>query len=239
MGTKAPPTKVVLVPWDPDSPEHVERMVQQRLACGWNASHVPEWQKRQRKGRKNLQWVIIDESDPNQQQYISKHITTFPKQSTALVDTASSLGAKPRQLVSSLSFIPVGHISLDTEYENPELNDPTPGVFFICAFWISETLQGMGLGRAAMDIVEGTAISEPLCAKRLALSTPNKDDPTRVDRFVALKKDLPKVTNQEWYGRRGYEVYRNVDQMWSEDDETGKTWWVPGVFMKKDIADKG
>lgn len=46
------------------------------------------------------------------------------------------------------------------------------------------------------------------------------------------------MTNQEWYGRRGYEVYRKVDQMWSTDDETGKTWWTPGVFMRKDIAAK-
>lgn len=27
-----------------------------------------------------------------------------------------------------------------------------------------------------------------------------------------------------------------VEQMSSENDDMGKTWWVPHVFMKKDIS---
>jgi hypothetical protein len=45
-----------------------------------------------------------------------------------------------------------------------------------------------------------------------------------------------KVTNEHWYKRRGYEVYRKVDQMWTSEDLEGKIWWVPGVFMRKDIG---
>jgi hypothetical protein len=110
-----------------------------------------------------------------------------------LIDTAISLGAKPRSPNKDFAFIPVGYISLDTEYEEPKYEDPVPGTYFIATFYISGVLQGSGIGRAAMDIIESTAISEPLLAKRLALSTPNTDDPERVARFAAHGKELPKV----------------------------------------------
>ncbi|KAE8442908.1 hypothetical protein EG329_002580 [Mollisiaceae sp. DMI_Dod_QoI] len=229
--TRSPPSKVVLIPWDPDSPEHVDRMVQQRIACGWKFDAIPKWQIGQREGRKNLQWVIIDESDPNRQEHLAKHVAAYPKEITVLADTALSLGAKPRQSDPGVTFIPVGHISLDTEYDDPGFDDPTPGVYFIAAFYISGALQNFGLGRAAMDIVETTAISQPLCAKRLALSTQDKDDPNRPKLFAALGQSVPKVTNQDWYERRGYEVYRRVERMW----ESEGAWWA-AVFMRKDIT---
>lgn len=58
MGSIPGPTKVVLVPWDPDSRAHVERMIRQRIACGWDSEVVPKWQAQQREGKKNLQWVV-------------------------------------------------------------------------------------------------------------------------------------------------------------------------------------
>lgn len=110
----------------------------------------------------------------------------------ALVDSAVSLGAKDRSPNRDFHFIPIGHISLDTEYQAAG-DDPIPGTYFIAAFYVSEALQGSGLGRAAMDIVERTAISEPLLAKRLALSTANIDDPQRKARHIAHGKEVPKV----------------------------------------------
>lgn len=124
---------------------------------------------------------------------MAKHTTTYPEENTALVDSAVSLGGTARQQNSSLQFIPVGHISLDADYGKPEYNDPSREVYFIATFYISGVLQGSGVGGVAMDILESLALSEPFCAKRLALSTPDKDDPTRVERFAALKKSLPKV----------------------------------------------
>lgn len=87
-----------------------------------------------------------------------------------------------------------------------------------------------------MDIVERTAISEPLLARRLALSTASKNDPEKEARHVAHGMKMPKVSTQEWYERRGYVVYRCVERMWESDDLVGKKWWVPGVFMRKDIG---
>lgn len=51
-------TRVELVPWDPESPEHVARMVDQRIECGWHEDKVPEWQGHQRSGLKCIYWIV-------------------------------------------------------------------------------------------------------------------------------------------------------------------------------------
>lgn len=42
-------------------------------------------------------------------------------------------------------------------------------------------------------------------------------------------------SKQDWYQRRGYEVYDRKEKMWSETDPQGKEWWASAVFMRKDI----
>ena len=94
-------------------------------------------------------------------------------ESGLLVDSATSLGGKTRTPPAlQKTFIPVGHIALDTEYETEKYRgDDREGLYWISTFYISHALQNCGLGRAAMDVVENTATAEPLCAKTLALST--------------------------------------------------------------------
>lgn len=53
-----PKQEIVLVAWDPESLEHVERLYQQRIACGWNEEDVEEWRGLQRSGKMALQWVV-------------------------------------------------------------------------------------------------------------------------------------------------------------------------------------
>jgi len=51
--------EVILIPWDPESLEHVERLYQQRVACGWHQSDVEEiWRDAQRRGKKAIQWIV-------------------------------------------------------------------------------------------------------------------------------------------------------------------------------------
>lgn len=50
--------EIVLIPWDPESPEHRERLYQQRIACGWYENYVEGWQERQRSGKVSLQWIV-------------------------------------------------------------------------------------------------------------------------------------------------------------------------------------
>lgn len=50
--------KVNLISWDPESLAHTERMVQQRIACGWKQDYVEHWRVLQREGKIALQWVV-------------------------------------------------------------------------------------------------------------------------------------------------------------------------------------
>lgn len=46
----------------------------------------------------------------------------------------------------------------------------------------------------------------------------------------------PKITNQDWYSRRGYKLYLRKEASWFDIDDTGKEWAVTGVFMRKDLV---
>jgi GNAT superfamily N-acetyltransferase len=122
-----------------------------------------------------------------------KHTAAFPKENEPLIDSATSLGGKPRSAYMGKKFIPVGHISLNKEYETPGYAEPADGFYWIANFYISDALQGMGLGRAAMDAVESMAISEPLCAETLALSTLAREYVRKGETWTALGKEPPKV----------------------------------------------
>ena len=54
----SPQSKVELIPWDPDSPTHFERLRRQRKACGWKWDMVEKWSVLQRSGEIALQWVV-------------------------------------------------------------------------------------------------------------------------------------------------------------------------------------
>jgi hypothetical protein len=50
--------KIILIPWDPKSEAHIERMAKQRLACGWRYDEIPEWVGKQLRGTKSLFWMV-------------------------------------------------------------------------------------------------------------------------------------------------------------------------------------
>jgi len=231
--------QVLLIPWDPASPEHVQRLVQQRIACGWDYEAVERWKAAQESGKSNLQWIVLDDSDPEKDAKSLKHAEAYPQEQEPLVDSAISFGGKSRIIPSpQRTFTPVGHISLgrvSTEYETSGFAKNEQGLYWISNFYVSRALQGCGLGRAAMDTVENLAISEPLCAKTLALNAINKDDLDREEKYKALGLTIPPFSNQEWYERRGYQVYNNVEKLFSKVDSTGKTWYWNVVFLKKEI----
>lgn len=166
---RTPPAVVRLIPWDPESPAHIERMYEQRIACGWKAEHVEEWRGLQREGKITLQWVVslpltssrdypsdisqaLDAADPDLDEKVQKHAAAYPKQATPLLDTAISLGGKPIEATKQ-EFVPVGHISLNTEYEELGYTDPSPGLYFIATFWVSTALQGAGIGECIFLLV--------------------------------------------------------------------------------------
>lgn len=94
---------------------------------------------------------ILADTDPEKSAKLQMHATEIPKEALELSDTATSLGGKPR-VPTEESFLPVGHISLYTQYEQEGLDEsiPVPGVYYISTFYVSAALQSSGLGRAAM-----------------------------------------------------------------------------------------
>jgi GNAT superfamily N-acetyltransferase len=112
-----------------------------------------------------------------------------------LEDTATTIYAVPRQPTKE-RFVPIGHISLDAkdpESEKIDLDIPSEGVFWIKTFYVSQSVQGQGIGRAAMDEVEAMAVREPLSAKILMLDTVQKDDQKREEFAIATFGSVPKV----------------------------------------------
>jgi hypothetical protein len=111
---------------------------------------------------------------------LNKHVKSWPLETEPIANTATSLGGMSRTPDPTKAFVPVGHISLNAGGEDFVLE----GSYKIAYFYVSTALQGGGLGRAAMDAVEGMAVSQPLCAKALWLSTTSniqQDPPPAVD----------------------------------------------------------
>lgn len=56
--SKASTDLIRLIPWDPDSIDHVEMLEQQRMACGWKLEAVEGWKDLQRAGQIGMHWVV-------------------------------------------------------------------------------------------------------------------------------------------------------------------------------------
>lgn len=152
----------------------------------------------------------------------------------ALRDTATSINNSPRTPTHS-PIHPVGHISIDIDYPEAaglDLNLPREGVYWIKTFYISTALRSKGAGRAAMDTIEDMAMREPISAKTLALDTIHKDDARRMA-FEATG-EVPKMTNHEWYERRGYVLIETIQNFYRP--QNGEVPEHKTVFMKRDVA---
>ncbi|KAJ5997336.1 hypothetical protein N7522_008996 [Penicillium canescens] len=221
-------TKVTLFPWDPNSDLHVELLVKQRVECSWDQEKVEaKWKEQQLKGEKCIYWIVLP-----------WHESQVASEDEKLQDTATAINTVPRQPTKE-SFIPIGHISLDSknvEAEHIDLDLPSKNVFWIKTFYIRRHIQGQGIGRAAMDEVEFMAVREPLQAKTLMLDTVQKDDQKREEFANATYGGIPKTTNEEWYSRRGYRLIKTMQNYYRVADKNGKVWDTKTVFMRKDIA---
>lgn len=55
--------QVQLIPWDADNEEHVKRLFDQRVACGWKQDMVGSWKEPQKSGAMALHFVVRSLSD--------------------------------------------------------------------------------------------------------------------------------------------------------------------------------
>ncbi|PYH98441.1 hypothetical protein BO71DRAFT_344891 [Aspergillus ellipticus CBS 707.79] len=232
----APKSIVELIPWDPESPSHVQRMLLQRQECGWDSDKVePKWRDQQRSGGKCIYWLVLSSKDQESEGKLQLHLSTYEYEQVALQDTSSSIRGVART-ASQASFYPIGHISLDSvnaDIEGIDLDLPGEGVYWVKTFYVSRALQSKGLGRAAMDIAESMAIEEPLCATILALDTRHRDTQIEEEKFMSGGQEPSGITSEEWYTRRGYRVIKVVENYYPVPP--GYTAENRTVFMRKNV----
>ncbi|CAI7578152.1 unnamed protein product [Penicillium manginii] len=217
---------LTLIPWDPLSEPHKLLLVNQRVECTWDMEKVQDiWKNAQIRGEKCIYWIV-----PSSTGFVEgAH--------EALIDTAVSINAATRQPTQA-EFIPIGHIALDSRNQKAkkiDLDIPSVKVFWITSFFVLPNYRGQGIGRAAMDEIERIAIQEPLCAKTLMLDTVEGKDQLREEFAKVTYGRVPKVSNQEWYGKMGYRSLKIVQNYYDVPDKTGKTWDMKTVFMRKDL----
>ncbi|EPS31397.1 hypothetical protein PDE_06352 [Penicillium oxalicum 114-2] len=209
-------TQVTLIPWDPQSASHRAWLLRHREECGWDQEKVEGvWVDYQTRGIKCIFWI----------------------QTNYLHDTAQLLNGVPRHPTNT-KFVPVGHISLDSQNPGVEtigVTSSAPGMFWIKTFFVSRTVQSKGVGRAAMDEVEAMAGRAPLSAKTLVLDVIVGEDQMREDFALATSGFIPKFTTEGWYLRRGYQPFKTVQNFYDAVDQTGKHWDMRTTFMKKEI----
>ncbi|KAF2155438.1 hypothetical protein K461DRAFT_311689 [Myriangium duriaei CBS 260.36] len=226
---------IILLPWDSDSPDQVQRLIKQRVDCGWNAEKVESsWASLQKSGTKCLYWVGFSADRIEKSDELQNLLAKFMKDQTFLQDTATSIRNVARK-PSGKDFCAIGHVSLDTENTTiGYLNlDPIPESYWITSFFIDYSLQSLGFGRSVMDTVEGMATDPPLSAKTLVLDTLHRDDQVMI--AVKYHGQEPKISNQAWYERRGYRLFFTAQNHYRNPDKNGQVIDMRTVFMRRDL----
>ncbi|KAI0815814.1 hypothetical protein GGR55DRAFT_686553 [Xylaria sp. FL0064] len=204
--------KIEIIPWDHLNPDHVQRLHDQRVACGWRADEVPEWVESAKRGGKVFYWAVLAEHVPNRNTLLAQHVAAHPNEAEPLRDTAAEVRLKRRQ-PTGRDFTPIGHVALEVHdaEEDAKLGLP-PATVWVHQLFISSALQGGGYGVATMAQVESVAAQEPMNGKWMALDTLAKEvqkeagDATSID--IGIRNVIPVTSKEEWYARQGYETYR-------------------------------
>ncbi|KAI1142394.1 hypothetical protein F5Y05DRAFT_370781 [Hypoxylon sp. FL0543] len=233
--------KIELIPWDYSSPEQVQRMYDQRVACGWRADEVPSWVESAKKGGRTFYWALFSDSLPDREKLIKQHIEAYPKESTPLRDTATQVRLVPRQ-PTMVEFTPIGHVAVDvhTPEEDTRLGLPPTGTVWVHGLYISRALHGGGYGAGTMSKIEKLVTQSPMNANLVALDTISKELQTEPGKRDLLYGDgglpAPVVASEDWYGRLGYEVFRREDNVFVTIAKRGFRIPVSIVYLKKSVA---
>lgn len=235
--------KVELVPWDPDSDAHGQRLYEQRVACTWDEDLIDEWRAKVREGKKFLYWIKLSDDLAGKDDLMAKHIAKYPAEKEALIDSATALANSPRT-PTSISFLPIGHIALDLYPDRNTRFSLPQSTVWVKSLYISRTMQSGGFGRSAMHQIEHLATLPPLSATTMALDTATKEYQTRPDCLAFYAKMTGRKveakdfrSNEEWYVRQGYEAIARDDRAYTwVDPKTAVQEVIPCVFLKKDIV---
>ncbi|KAI0166017.1 hypothetical protein GGR57DRAFT_496294 [Xylariaceae sp. FL1272] len=209
---------IKLVPWDHQSEAHVARAVAQRKACGWGESEVPTWVEKSSKGSRFMYWIVLANDHADQAEMLQKHIDKYPDESIPLHDTCKGSNLLLHKSVGD--FIPVGHVALKKD-ATPDLTGhaekhlpPDAKFYWITSLYVTDALQGLGLGRSAMYQLESLVARSTTKETLLILDT----IPTAFQlsdwsyKYFMEPKGLPmpKQSNQQWYEQQGYEIFATL-----------------------------
>ncbi|KAH8681578.1 hypothetical protein BX600DRAFT_26435 [Xylariales sp. PMI_506] len=232
--------KVRLIPWDPTSEQQVERMYDQRVACGWRAEEVPAWVESAKSGKRIFYWVILTDKAVGRNEMLEMHLKAYPKEAAFLTDTAQEIYSTPRQPTGE-EFNPIGHVALEVHSgeEDEKLGLPPKGAVWIHGLYISYVLQNAGLGAAAMDHIETVAAQAPLNGKMVVIDTiaaemqlrPEVTKPIYADRGIPV----PTKPLQEWYARRDYELFNQLRAGYTLKHASGSL-VLDIVYMRKIVG---
>ncbi|KAI0489892.1 hypothetical protein F4859DRAFT_171006 [Xylaria cf. heliscus] len=229
--------KIEIIPWDHSSPEHVNCMYNQRVACGWRADEVPEWVECAKRGGRMFYWAVLAEDLPDRNALLERHVASHPKGKESLRDTAIKIRHAQRQ-PTGREFRPIGHVALDVHdpEEDAKLGLP-PGTVWVHQLYISSALQGGGYGAATMAKIEIIATQEPFCAAWMALDTMAKEvkKETGDGTDVGTDSITPVTSKEEWYAHLGYQTY-NQGPGYTYQTPDGKSIQLRVSYMKKRVS---
>ncbi|KAI1324008.1 hypothetical protein F5Y16DRAFT_412275 [Xylariaceae sp. FL0255] len=228
--------KIELIPWDHLSVNHVERMYDQRIACGWRADEVQSWVKDAKKGGRIFYWAVLAKDVGDREELLGGHIRENPKEAAPLRDTATEIRLIPRQ-PTGVEFTPIGHVALaiHSAEEDGELGLPSPGTVWVHQLFISSVLQGGGYGAATMAQVEAVATREPMNATTMALDTLAKVVETESGDISLQDAGVLVTSKEDWYSRLGYRTYK-LGPGYNYPTENGKHIQLKVAYMRKDIG---
>ncbi|KAI2473036.1 hypothetical protein F4781DRAFT_259651 [Annulohypoxylon bovei var. microspora] len=200
-----------------------------------------EWVDAAKKGEKTLYWAVFSDTVPDREALIKKHIEAYPKESTPLRETAAEIRLVPRQPTMA-EFTPIGHVAvaIHEPEEDVKLGLPPTGAVWIHGLYISRALHGGGFGAGTMSKIETLATQSPMNAKIMALDTLSKAMQTDPEKRELMYGEggipAPSVTNEDWYVRLGYEVFKREDNVFVSLVKGGVSLPINLVYMRKLVA---
>lgn len=138
-------------------------------------------------------------------------------------------------ITHSSSPSPVGHISLDSVANPPDpcLARPDKSLLTICTFFILPEFRRLGLGRRAVEAVEGLARREEAC-RAIALTALSKrylEEPG-AEVFRRMGKEVG--VTEGWYERLGYWTFKE-EAITPERLLDGTEIMLVEAFMRKEL----
>ncbi|KAE9377562.1 hypothetical protein N431DRAFT_163628 [Stipitochalara longipes BDJ] len=247
----SPKNFIEVIPWDPKSASHVERLRQQRIACGWGVENVDNWRDQQLSQQKLLLWLVrsfspryqdsnfqpkltnyqvLKNSHACYEALLNSHVCQFPQENDLLFDTAPIIFARQR----SNAFIPIGHVSLD--FMPTAIIDPSKGQIGATSLYISPALRGQEFARQAVETIKSVGRQY---GRFVVAEAPVRESNEAVERYEKFGDGRPRFSIADWYESMGWRRLKVDKRVVTETDPEGRIWNVELVSLEWDLWGDG